>query len=86
MNGNGEDKMSLKRGFSVFCALGLLALNACSGSQTIIVRFDDLKSDFFAMEYQLHEGEWKPGGERTSGAAGDLSVAFHRFGGPDVRI
>lgn len=43
---------------------GLLALfcsalfSACLPTQTILVRFEDLKSDFFALESALQSGEW----------------------------
>lgn len=78
----------LARGFSVLCTLGLLALNACTTTQTVVVRFEDLKSDFAMMEFYLCEGEWQApdsGASRSSNASGEVA-AFHSFGGHDVRI
>jgi hypothetical protein len=82
---NREEKMSLKRGISVLSALGLLALNACSTTRTVVVRFEDLKSDFALMESSLCEGEWQAGISESSNGAGAVT-AFHAFGGQDVRI
>lgn len=61
--------------------LFLIGLNACTSSpRTIVVRFEDLKSDFFAMEYRLEQGEW-------NGDAGDARTATERGlqGARDVR-
>lgn len=43
--------------FTLSCAI-LSSLTGCLPTQTIIVRFEDLKSDFFALEASLEAGEW----------------------------
>jgi len=49
------------RRFTFVTALGLIVLSMTAGclpTQTIIVRFEDLKSDFFALESTLQTGDW----------------------------
>jgi uncharacterized protein YdbL (DUF1318 family) len=41
----------------VFLAIAILT-TGCLPTQTIIVRFEDLKSDFFALESSLQTGDW----------------------------
>lgn len=52
-------KLKMKRYACTFVALTTVALlSGCLPTHTIIVKFEDLKSDFLALENSLKQGEW----------------------------
>ncbi len=51
--------------------------SACTSARTVVIRFEDLKSDFYALEHSLDERTWTNvrGEERSISTARAASVA-----------